>query len=65
LLRDGARGLIVKCWAGCAPAAILDELRRRGLLSGRCEYRPGPPAATDRDNVARHIDWARRIWDRA
>jgi integrase len=30
-LRDGNRGLIVKCWAGCDPRDVLAELRRREL----------------------------------
>jgi putative DNA primase/helicase len=31
-LKDGPRGLIVKCWAGCDPRLVLAELRRLGLL---------------------------------
>ncbi len=30
-LRDGDRGLIVRCWAGCLPREVLAELRRRSL----------------------------------
>jgi putative DNA primase/helicase len=42
-LRDGDRGLILCCHAGCAARDILAELRRRGLIDGRGEagdYRP-------------------------
>jgi putative DNA primase/helicase len=38
-LRDGNRRLIVHCHAGCAPEAVLDELRRRGLL---VDFSPHP-----------------------
>jgi len=33
-LRDGDKGLLVRCFAGCEPPAVLSELRRRGFLSG-------------------------------
>lgn len=33
-LRDGERGLIVKCFADCDPRDIFAELRRRGLVVG-------------------------------
>jgi hypothetical protein len=36
-LRDGARGLIVKCHRDCTPADILDALRHRGLYSASAE----------------------------
>ena len=39
-LRDGERGLIVKCWAGCQPRDVLAELRRRGLIADHVEARP-------------------------
>jgi hypothetical protein len=34
-LRDGQRGILVHCFAGCAPADILDALRRRRLIEPR------------------------------
>jgi putative DNA primase/helicase len=68
-LRDGERGLIVKCWAGCDPREVLAELHRCGLT--RCEtdrvrptrtaIRRGDPA----DDAARRIALARRIWEDA
>ena len=33
-LRDGPRGLIAHCHAGCSRDDVLAELRRLGLLSG-------------------------------
>jgi hypothetical protein len=32
LIKDGSNALLVKCFAGCAPCDILDELRKRKLL---------------------------------
>jgi hypothetical protein len=66
-LRDGDRGLIAKCFAGCDRRDILAALRRLGLLDGRVPYRP-PLAVTDagaRDDTARRIEIARRIWGEA
>jgi putative DNA primase/helicase len=69
-LRDGDRcGLIAVCHAGCSRADILTELRRRGLLEdaphyGRCPA-PAIDRTDDRDDPARRIALARRIWDGA
>jgi putative DNA primase/helicase len=66
-LRDGDRGLIVKCFADCDPRDILAELRRRGLIARRDEARPAP-LIIRRDNhadVAGRIAMARRLWDAA
>jgi hypothetical protein len=69
-LRDGARGLILKCFAGCDTLEILTELRRRRLVTGtddsdgdaadnrRDENRHG-----DHDDAARRTSWAHHIWD--
>jgi hypothetical protein len=38
-IADGKECLLVKCFAGCEPTEILDELGRRGLLDNR---RPAP-----------------------
>jgi hypothetical protein len=41
---DGDKGILVHCFAGCDPRAILDELRRRGLIEddpGRARRRTG------------------------
>jgi putative DNA primase/helicase len=67
-LRDGERGLIVKCFAGCDPRDVLAELRRRQLIEGPCapQHRAQPISAGARtDNDARRIAWARRMWDAA
>jgi putative DNA primase/helicase len=68
-LRDGERGLIVKCFAGCDAHDLLAELRRRGLIGcerdhdrpTRATIRGGDPA----DDTARRIALARRIWEGA
>src|ERR1700682_5829847 len=67
-LRNGERGLIVKCFAGCDPRDVLGELRRRGLIEGPCapQHCAQPiPAGARTDNDARRIAWARRMWDAA
>jgi phage/plasmid primase-like uncharacterized protein len=67
-LRDGDRGLIAKCWAGCNPSDVLCELRRRGMIGGRGNYCSIPATAAIRtdhprgDDNARRIAAARRIW---
>jgi putative DNA primase/helicase len=43
-IADGDAGLLVKCFAGCAPCDVLAELRRRGLVDGR-ERREVPAKA--------------------
>jgi hypothetical protein len=41
VLRDGYDGcVLVTCWGGCDRLDVLAELRQRGLLGGRAEYRP-------------------------
>jgi putative DNA primase/helicase len=66
-LRDGERGVILRCWAGCDPRDVLAELRRLGLRSGGDEIRAAPIARRRNgdDDTARRIEAARRIWDRA
>jgi putative DNA primase/helicase len=64
-LRDGDRGLIVKCFADCDPRDILAELRRRGMIEGRGEppAEPRPSRPIDRGNDGRrNIESARRLW---
>jgi len=64
-LRDGERGLIVKCFAGCDPRDVIAELRRLGLFVGRSDdARPPPPRSDDAD-AARRATLARRIWGEA
>ncbi len=52
-LRDGDRGLVVHCHAGCDRREILAELRRRGLLGGRAA--PGPEARRDQSDARRAV----------
>jgi putative DNA primase/helicase len=61
-LRDGDRGLIVYCHAGCRPAGILVELRRCGLLDRGFDGRGTTPYAIDCRNRQRHLEIASRIW---
>lgn len=66
-LRDGDRGLIVHCHAGCARADVLGELRRRGLLSDDNGYRSRPSfsSASQHRTADRNLEAARRIWQAA
>jgi hypothetical protein len=64
-VRDGDRGLLVRCWGGCDPRDVLAELRRRGLIGGRAEYRPKAAAAQPeirRADDARRIAAAMDLW---
>jgi hypothetical protein len=61
-LRDGDRGLIVYCHAGCSTADILAELRGRGLLVDRRGRRGTTLPALDRRDQERRIEIARHIW---
>lgn len=65
-LRDGRDGrLLVRCWAGCSTQDVLAELRHLGLLAGHSDgARPAQVVARsdDRDDAARRIALARRIW---
>lgn len=61
-LRDGDRGLIVHCHAGCPPSDILVELRRRGLLGDTDgAIAPPEPAAEQGRSEAEAADRRRRI----
>jgi putative DNA primase/helicase len=53
-LRDGDRGLLVKCFGGCDWRDVFGELRRRGLLPQRDpdEYVPPPDPETVRRRIA-------------
>jgi hypothetical protein len=64
-LRDGDRGLVVFCHAGCQPDAILAELRRRRWLSGPEDRQQRSPVNDDAADRARRISITRRIWDRS
>jgi putative DNA primase/helicase len=66
-LRDGARGLIVNCWAGCDARDVLAALRRHGLFTGTDDRRSERVTvrSDDRDNAVRRVALARQIWDAA
>jgi hypothetical protein len=67
-LTDGDTRLLVHCYGGCDRLAVLDELRRRGLLNGALTRGPSPPprsspvAAREADKARARIKWAREIW---
>ena len=67
LVRDGDGGrTLVKCWAGCAGADVIAELRRMGLVESYSAER-GPISASNiiegrRDSENRRRDYALRIW---
>ena len=62
-LRDGERGLIVKCWAGCQPRDVLVELRRRDLLNANAgdTAKPPDPAAERRRHESEAVHRQQRI----
>ena len=61
-LRDGERGLVVHCHAGCDRPGILAELQRRGLIEDHGEAHPLPdPKASARRQEAETADRQRRI----
>ena len=65
-LRDGERGLVAICHAGCSRADILAELRHLGLIAGPRDYAEGPKPGltiTRRNDNARRIALARRLWE--
>jgi putative DNA primase/helicase len=71
-LRDGDRGIVVHCHAGCDAHDVLAVLRRRGLIGGTSDDRGRSDMAMvriddrgDGEDAARRIAWARRIWDAA
>lgn len=66
-LRDGDRGIIIKCWADCDRRDVLAELRRRGLVVGGDSrfHAAVSRIHVDRDDPARRVAHARRIWDAA
>src|SRR5215211_1243809 len=39
-IRDGDRGLLLRCFAGCDPRDVYDALKRRGLIDDRPERHP-------------------------
>lgn len=60
-LRDGDRGLIIYCHAGCKPADIRDELRRSGLLDCLASGSPLPTPPTLRTRDAEEQNRRRRL----
>jgi putative DNA primase/helicase len=63
-VREGDRGLILHCHAGCDPRKVLAELRRRGLIDGRSDGGLAMVAtrSSDRADGVQRIALARRIW---
>jgi putative DNA primase/helicase len=61
-LRDGERGVVVWCWAGCDPRDVLSELRQRGLIDGRSDCRGATPAITYHQNRDGRIRLSREMW---
>jgi hypothetical protein len=64
-LRDGERGIIVHCHAGCDARDVLAALRARGLLHGHTGFYGAEAATSHADDAARRIVFARRIWEAA
>ena len=64
-LRDGPRGLIVHCHAGCSRDDVLAELRRLGLLHDDGGAAADPPGSEEiaRRRAAEERDRQRRIAD--
>ena len=62
-LRDGDTGLLVHCFAGCDPLAVLAEIRAR-IGSDFDQVRPSStrPGRADAAERARKIESAGRIW---
>jgi putative DNA primase/helicase len=61
-LRDGERGLIVHCFAGCSRHEILAELRGRGLFHDNAGIKAPPdPAEIERHRRAVARNRQRRI----
>src|SRR4051812_44275070 len=62
-LKDGPRGLIVHCFAGCPCGEILAELRRLRLLDGDggAAAEPPDPTEIDRRRADKERDRRRRI----
>jgi putative DNA primase/helicase len=53
-IADGNKGILVKCFGGCDPRAVLDELRRRGLLDDARRQPVGRPRVhkADANNIS-------------
>jgi hypothetical protein len=62
-LRDGGRGLIAYCHAGCSREDVLAELNRLGLLDGTGSALPANPAEPERQREAEERQHAKRIAD--
>jgi putative DNA primase/helicase len=58
-IRDGDRGILMKCHGGCDSKAIIDELKRRG----RWDRRPAePPQRKPKHSEAERIRYFRDLW---
>jgi len=61
----GQRAILVKCYAGCDPRNLIDELRSRGFDMGRGNKRGEPrvaPVAPALDVEDRGVALARAVW---
>jgi hypothetical protein len=67
-VRDGNTRILVRCFAGCEPAAVLAELRRRGLLGaahGSARIEPPTPRPPAKARSMANSDGWRAIWNEA
>jgi hypothetical protein len=64
-LRDGDRGLIIRCWAGCDPREVLAELRRRRLTDRSRSTSSANELLDDRRDRECRIEIVRRVWNGA
>jgi hypothetical protein len=65
-IRDGHTRLLCRCFAGCEPAAVLAELRRRGLLGGahngaRIDPRPQAKARSTANSDVWRANWTEAV----
>lgn len=65
-LRDGDKGLLVKCWGGCDRLDVLAELKRRGYIDGAFT-RPSPWSVTPKLDTPKSDkgEYARKLWSGA
>src|SRR5271166_165436 len=58
-IRDGTNGILIKCHAGCAGQAVIDELKRRNWWA----VDPAPTAPTRSKRSAEDTrQFVRKVW---